>query len=112
MQRGTPVDVRVGQKTYRVVATSDHPTLERLAALVDQKLSQIDSRHPDALVLAALALAHDVDELGKENQRLRGRTRHMLGTLLSRVDEALDHVDENGDPLPPPQQSWRAASGS
>lgn len=102
MQRGTPVDVRVGQKTYRVVSSSDQRTLERLAALVDQKLSEIDSRHPDRLVLAALALAHDLDRVQGEHERLRRRTREQLGSLLTRVDDALDHVDENGEPLPTP----------
>jgi cell division protein ZapA len=95
------VEVRVGTKAYRIVASADPETLTRLAALVDRKLQQVGSRHPDALVLAALALAHDVERLEGECRRVTARSQSMLKSLLSRVDEALEYVDENGDPLPP-----------
>lgn len=102
MQRGTPVDVRVGQKSYRVVSSSDPKTLERLSGLVEEKLTAVGSRHPDALVLAALALAHDIDRLERENNQLRHRLRERLTALVARVDDVLEHVDENAEPLAPP----------
>lgn len=96
------VEVTVGKQTYRLVASADRDTLHRLAELVDEKLEQLDSRHPQALLLAALALANDVLELRRQNSRLSAQTRRMLESLLTRVDSALDHKDENGEPLNSP----------
>lgn len=97
------VDVHVGNKSYRLVASTDRETLQRLAGRVDSKLKSVGSRHPDALVLAAIALAHDVERLEAENRRHVARSREMLKSLLARVDDALEFVDENGDPLPLPE---------
>jgi cell division protein ZapA len=96
------VEVVVGGKSYRLVASTDAPTLARLAKRVDAKLAEVDSRHPQALLLAALALAHEVETLTSENRRGNRRGRAMLLNMISRVDEALDHLDENGAPLPAP----------
>lgn len=96
------VEVTVGGKTYRLVSSTDRDTLARLAEMVDTKLDEIDSRHPQALLLAALALANDVLELRHQNKLQHDRTRQMLNALLGRVDHALDHMDENGDALPAP----------
>jgi cell division protein ZapA len=102
MAQPEAVDVQVGNKNYRLVASADRATLLRLAGMVDTKLRSVGSRHPDALVLTAIALAHDIERLEAENRRHVARSRQMLNTLLARVDDALEYVDENGDPLPTP----------
>lgn len=100
-----PHEVRIGGKAYRLVTSADPTTLRRLAQLVDEKLKAIDSRHPDAILLAALALANDVEVLAAEKRALSSKSRAMLESLLYRVDDALDHVDEDGNALPPVRSS-------
>jgi cell division protein ZapA len=109
MAQPDAVDVQVGNKNYRLVASADRATLLRLAAIVDSKLRAVGSRHPDALVLTAIALAHEIERLEAENRRQLARSREMLKTLLARVDDALEYVDENGDPLPTPAASSNVA---
>jgi cell division protein ZapA len=94
------VDISVGGRSYRVVSDAPAQDLQRLAHEVDERLRKI-ARHPDAMMLVALELAHDLLEAREERRRSAERSQRMLGALLTRVDDALDHVDENGDPLRP-----------
>jgi cell division protein ZapA len=95
-----PHEVRIGGKAYRLVTSAEPDALDRLAKLVDEKLKAIDSRHPDAILLAALALANDVEALSSQKRALSSKSRAMLESLLARVDGALDHIDEDGNALP------------
>ena len=51
------------------------------------------------MLLVAMALAHDLEQERAQRVVDRGNTEEMLRQLLGRVNEALDGVDENGDPL-------------
>jgi cell division protein ZapA len=97
------VEVHVGGQLYRLVASSGEQTLQRYAGLVNERLRELTgserTSHPQAMLLVAMALAHDLEEERARRQAERRNTEEMLRHLLGRVNEALDGVDENGDPL-------------
>jgi cell division protein ZapA len=89
-----PVELRVGGQTYRVVATAEEADLHRLADVVDDRLRQVTAPGravtPQSLLLAAISLAHDLED--ERNRRIRSeqRAREMLSGLLSRIDAAME----------------------
>src|SRR6188768_3417860 len=88
-----PVELRVGGQTYRVVASASQEELRRLAAIVDDRLRAIippgKAISPQALLLAAIALAHELEEEKAKNVKLATRSREMLGSILTRIDAAV-----------------------
>lgn len=99
------VEVNVGGQSYRLVASSGEQTLQRYAGVVNERLRALTgserAAHPQAMLLVALALAHDLEQERAQRQADLQGAEAMLRQLLARVNEALDGVDENGDPLPP-----------
>jgi cell division protein ZapA len=97
------VEVNVGGQLYRLVTSSGEQSLHRYAGVVNERLRDLTGserpNHPQAMLLVALALAHDLEEERARNSALRDQAETMLRELLDRVDAALDGVDENGDPL-------------
>lgn len=93
----------MGGQLYRLVASSGEQTLQRYAGVVNDRLRELTgserSSHPQAMLLVAMALAHDLEQERAQRQAERRDTEEMLRQLLGRVNEALDGVDENGDPL-------------
>jgi cell division protein ZapA len=91
---GAPVELRVGGQTYRVVASADEQELRRLASIVDTKLRELTAPgrqiSPQALLLAALALAHDLEEERERRVVVENRWREKLTSMLQRIDAALD----------------------
>src|SRR6478752_3753707 len=93
------VQLRVGGQTYRVVTSASDEELQRLAAVVDAKLATVvppgRAVTPQAMLLAAMALAHDLEE---ERERSAGVSSRLLGArgafnrMLARVDAALPHM--------------------
>lgn len=89
-----PVELRVGGQTYRVLATAEEADLHRLADVVDDRLRKLTAPgravSPQSLLLAALSLAHDLED--ERNRRIRSeqRAREMLSSLLARIDTALE----------------------
>jgi cell division protein ZapA len=90
---GTPVELRVGGQTYRVVASSSEDELKRLAEIVDARLRSMTGPgrqvSPQTLLLAALSLAHDLEEERARRSKLEARSREMLGSLITRIDAAI-----------------------
>ena len=91
---GAPVELRVGGQTYRVVASANEQELRRLADIVDNKLRELTAPgrqiSPQALLLAALALAHDLEEERERRVAVEHRWREKLTSMLKRIDAALD----------------------
>ncbi len=89
-----PVELRVGGQTYRVVATAEEAELHRLADVVDERLRKLTapgrSVSPQSLLLAALSLAHDLEDERTRRLRSEQRAREMLSSLVSRIDAALE----------------------
>ncbi len=88
-----PVELRVGGQTYRVVASATEDELRRLAAIVDERLRAITPPgrvvSAQGLLLAAIALAHDLEEEKSKNAKLATRSREMLGSIITRIDAAM-----------------------
>jgi cell division protein ZapA len=99
------VELKVGGQLFRVVASAEEQSLQRYAKVVNDKLRELTgnehSSHPQAMLLVAIALAHELEEARRQSELNQARAREMLRTLLDRVNRALDTVDENGEPLPP-----------
>lgn len=97
------VEVNVGGQLYRLVASTGEHTLQRYAGVVNERLRELTgserSAHPQAMLLVAMALAHDLEEERARSAALREQAERMLRGLLERVNAALDGVDENGEPL-------------
>ncbi len=97
------VEVNVGGQLYRLVASAGEPTLRRYAGVVNERLRDLSGTgptHPQAMLLVAMALAHDLEEERARNVELRQQAESMLRGLLDRVNAALEDVYENGEPLP------------
>ena len=96
MERRT-VELRIGGQSYKVVSSASTEELHRLAAQVETKMAALAPAGkpvpPQALVLAALALAHDVETERARRITLERRTRDMMRRVLVRVESALDVED-------------------
>jgi cell division protein ZapA len=90
---GRTVQLRVGGQTYRVVSSASDEELQRLAAIVDQKLATVSPPgrpvRPEAMLLAAMALAHDLEEERSRSAAQAAQARSAFGRMLERVDAAL-----------------------
>jgi cell division protein ZapA len=95
---GRTVQLRVGGQTYRVVTSASDDELLRLAAVVDEKLAAVvppgRAISPQAMLLAAMALAHDLEEERSRSVEVTTRARTAFGRMLKRVDEALGMAAE------------------
>ncbi len=92
-----PVELRVGGSTYRVVSSADAEELERLAGVVDEKLSTLIPPGrpipPQAVLLAAIALARDLELERERSARLVARSRATVSEMLCRLDGTLAHAE-------------------
>ncbi len=97
MQRA-PVELKVGGQTYRVVASAEEDELRRLANVVDERLRELTGPNrpiaPQAMLLAAIALAHDLEQERARRREVEARSRDMLRSLLARIDAALESAAE------------------
>ena len=88
------VQLKVGGQTYRVVTTADENELARLAQTVDARMSAVTPKGktitPQAMLLAALSLAHELEEERDRRSHLERRTRDLLRRVLVRIDGTLD----------------------
>lgn len=95
MQRA--VELHVGGQRYRVVSSASPEELERLARVVDDKIAAIvppgRAITPQSMLLAAIALAHDLEEERRRSGELTRDTRGVLERIVHRVDEAIASVD-------------------
>ena len=99
---GSPVELKVGGQTYRVVASAEESELRRLADLVDARLRGLSapgrSISPQSMLLAAISLAHDLEEERAKRVLLEARSKEMLRSILTRIDAALEANDEKQEP--------------
>lgn len=93
MDRRT-VQLNIAGQSYKVVSTSSEADLQRLASKVDEKVSEVVPRGrsapPNAVLLAAMALAHELEEERARREALERRTRDVLRRALVRIDDALE----------------------
>jgi cell division protein ZapA len=100
MERRT-VEVRVGGQSFRVVSSASEEEVRRLAGVVNEKLGEVAppgrTAPPQALLLAAIALAHDLEGERRHREGLERRTRDLMRRLLVRIDSALDGEDDGAE---------------
>lgn len=92
MERRT-VQLRLAGQTYRVVTTASDGELEHLLSVVEEKLSEVTPPgrmpSPNAMLLVALSLVHELEEERDRAQAIEGRARDLLKRMLERIDAAL-----------------------
>ena len=93
MDRRT-VELRIAGQSYRVVSSAPEDDLRRLAGRVAEKLAELTPRvkamPPQAMLLAAMAFAHEAEEERARREALERRTRDLLRRMLVRIDDALE----------------------
>ena len=95
MDRRT-VELHVAGQSYKVVSSAPEEELTRLAAVLDAKVAELAPRgrpSAQAVLLAALAIAHDLEEERERRGALERRTRDLLRRVLMRIDDALEPGD-------------------
>jgi cell division protein ZapA len=106
MERRT-VQLRVADQTYKVVTTATDGDLKRFVSVIESKLNEVNPRgrapQPQALILATMALVHDLEEERARSHRIEARAREALSRLVERIDAALDEgADEPVAQAPSP----------
>jgi cell division protein ZapA len=99
MDRRT-IQLSIAGQSYRVVSSAGEGELQRLATTVNEKVASLVPRGrpapPQAVLLAAMALAHDLETERARRQDLERRARDLLRRVLVKIDDALE-----GDPEEP-----------
>ncbi len=95
---GRAVSLRIAGQSYKVVSSASEDELQRLAEVVSAKVAELTppgrAPAPQAIVLAALALAHDLEEERDRRQAVERRAKDMLRRVLGGIDDALDCASE------------------
>ncbi len=93
MDRRT-VSLQIAGQSYKVVSSAPECDLQRLAGVVSLKLAEVSPRPgtvpPQAMLLAAIALAHELEEERSKRQALEVKARDMMQRVLVRLDEAIE----------------------
>lgn len=88
------VRLQVAGQSYKVVSSASEDELQRLADAVSAKIYELTPPgkmpQPQAVVLAAIALAHELEEERERRSSLERRARDMLRRALVRIDQALE----------------------
>lgn len=95
---GRPVSLRIAGQSYKVVSSASEEELQRLADAVTAKVEALTPHGrpaaPQAVVLAAIALAHELEEERARRLTVERRAKEMLRRVLGRIDDALDCASE------------------
>jgi cell division protein ZapA len=88
------VEVIVAGQKVKLVSTATDEELRALAAIVSERGEQVAPRGrpstPQALVLAAMSLAHDLEVERAKREALERKARDSVRRMLVRVDQALE----------------------
>ena len=102
MDRRT-VELRIAGQSYRVVSTAAEPDLHRLAETVSAKVAEVSPRGkptaPQAMLLAAMSLAHELEAERARREAVERRTRDLLRRILVRLDDALENDEGAAEAL-------------
>jgi cell division protein ZapA len=96
MERRT-VELRIAGQNYRLVSSAPAEELQHLAHVVEAKLAEIAPKgkaQPQALLLAAMALAHEVETERDRRESLERRTRDLMRRMLVRIDDAIEPFEQ------------------
>lgn len=94
---GRPVQLRIAGQSYRVVSSASEEDLHRLAATVSAKVDELTPpgkvASSQSVLLAAMALAHELEEERTRRVSVERRAREMLRRVLGRIDDALGFAE-------------------
>jgi cell division protein ZapA len=95
---GRPVSLRIAGQSYKVVSSASEDELRRLAETVNAKVEELTppgaQSTGQAVLLAAMALAHELELERARRISIERRTRDMLRRVLGRIDDALGSASE------------------
>lgn len=95
------VQLRLAGQTHRVVTTATDEELEHLLSIVEEKLAEVTPKGrlpaPNALLLVALSLVHDLEQERQRGEEIEARARTLLESMLERIDAALDEDDSGSE---------------
>ncbi len=96
MDRRT-VQLQIAGQSYKVVSSAPEAELLRLAEAVNAKIAELvppgRTVVPQAMLLAAMSLAHELEKERERRISLERRSRDMLRRVLVRIEDALDYGD-------------------
>lgn len=88
------IRVSVAGQQYKVLSNAEDGDVLRLASTVDAKVAEVTPRGrsvtPQSMLLAAMSLAHELEEERAKRELLERRTRDVLQRALVRIDDALE----------------------
>lgn len=100
------VQLKVAGQTYRVVTSAAEEELQRLATVVERALSEVTppgrQPSPQSLVLAAITLAHELEQERARCERLKRDHRAFVVRTLDKIDEVLGDTSRTVRDLNPP----------
>lgn len=92
-----PVQLTIGGQSYKVVSSATEDELLRLAETVSAKVAEMTpggkAAPAQAVLLAAIALAHELEQERAARLSVERKARDMLRRVLVRIDDALDTAD-------------------
>ncbi len=87
------MQVRIGGQNIKVVSSADEDELQRLADTVTAKMEELTPRGKappaQAVLLAAIALAHELEEERSKRSAVETKARDMLRRVIHRIDDVL-----------------------
>ncbi|MBX3229713.1 MAG: cell division protein ZapA [Labilithrix sp.] len=90
---GRPISLRIAGQSYRVVSSSSEEELQRLVGTVNAKVEEVlppgKPANGQAVLLAAIALAHELEQERARRIHVERRAKDMLKRVLGQLDEAL-----------------------
>jgi|SRR5688572_28549164 len=88
------VPLKVAGQTYRVVTSAPQDELDRLVKVVEAALAEVTppgrQPSPQALVLAAITLAHELETERARRVAIEARHRRVLGSFVAKIDRVLE----------------------
>ena len=107
MDRRT-VQLHIAGQSYKVVSSAPEGELHHLAEVVTAKLAEVSPRGrpipPQAMLLAAMALVHELEAERAKREALERKTRDLLRRVLMRIDDALEPSEPDEDAEPAHEQ--------
>jgi cell division protein ZapA len=95
---GRAVSLRIAGQSYKVVSSASEEELQRLADTVSAKVEELTpsgrAAAPQAMILAAIALAHELEQERALRISVERRAKDMLRRVLGRIDDALNGAPE------------------
>lgn len=89
-----PVQLRIGGQSFKVVSSADEGELQRLAETVSAKVEEVappgKTSSPQSMMLAAMALAHELEQERERRRDIERRAADMLRQVLVRIDDVLE----------------------